>query len=67
MATDNVCPPLGTGSVDFNALHAAAMKGGDLIVAIEDATTRALPGPEIAEVAAELAPAVPAAKTSAKA
>lgn len=36
---DQVCPPLGTGSVDFNALHSAAAKGGDLAAAIEAATT----------------------------
>lgn len=37
--TDSVCPPLGTGSVDFNAVNAAAAKGKDLVAAIADATT----------------------------
>lgn len=33
-------PPLGGGSVDFNAVHDADMKGKDLVEAIENATTR---------------------------
>lgn len=41
------CPPLGTGSVDLNALHDAARKAktnDDLVVAVEKATT-AVPPP----------------------
>lgn len=57
MATETVCPPLGTGSVDFNALHDAAKKGQDLEAALEKATTRALP----AEPEPEAAPPAPAA------
>ena len=40
-----ICPPLGTGSVDMNALHDAAKKlektskGGDLTDALAAATT----------------------------
>lgn len=43
------CPPLGTGSVDLNALHDAARKAktnDDLVVAVEKATTAALPPAE---------------------
>lgn len=40
------CPPLGTGSVDFDALHKAAMKGEDLVKAVEAATTRVEPPAE---------------------
>jgi hypothetical protein len=43
MAADQSCPPLGTGSVDMNALHDAAIKGEDLDKALEDATTRVEP------------------------
>lgn len=32
-----VCPPLGTGSVDFNALNEAARKGKNLVEALEEA------------------------------
>lgn len=45
MATESVCPPLGTGSVDLNALHQAAMKKQDLEVALVEATTRVEPEP----------------------
>ncbi|MCW1985595.1 UNVERIFIED_ORG: hypothetical protein M2348_001327 [Sphingomonas sp. R1F5B] len=37
---DSVCPPLGTGSVDMNALSDAARKNKDLDVALAAATTR---------------------------
>lgn len=40
------CPPLGTGSVDFDALHKAAVKGEDLAKAAEAATTRVAPPAE---------------------
>lgn len=43
MADEAVCPPFGTGSVDFNAVHDAARKGKDLVAAIEAATTRVAP------------------------
>ena len=62
---DEVCPPFGTGSVDFNAVHQAAMKGKNLEDAIAKATTG---GPPLAdapaaapEPAPEPAPASPAA------
>jgi hypothetical protein len=38
-----ICPPLGTGSVDFDALNAAAKKAksqDDLAKAVETATAR---------------------------
>lgn len=41
--TDPVCPPLGTGSVDFNALHDAATNGENLVEAIAQATTKEEP------------------------
>lgn len=44
--TGLTCPPLGTGSVDMNALHEAAKKAktqDDLIAAAEKATTRVEP------------------------
>lgn len=63
MATESVCPPLGTGSVDLNALHQAAMKKQDLEVALAEATTRVEPEPE----AAIPAPEEPAKDTPAKA
>jgi len=37
---DSVCPPLGTGSVDMNALSDAARKNKDLDAALVAATTR---------------------------
>ena len=40
---EETCPPLGTGSVDMNALHDAAHRGADLDKAIEAATTRVEP------------------------
>lgn len=43
---DQVCPPLGTGSVDFNAVHEAAKNGDDLVIAIQEATTG---GPALTE------------------
>ena len=43
---DQSCPPLGTGSVDFNALHEAAAEGRDLSEALVAATTGAEPLPE---------------------
>lgn len=33
-----ICPPLGTGSVDFDALNAAAKQGDDLSEALKAAT-----------------------------
>lgn len=36
---DQVCPPLGTGSVDLNELHKAAKAGDDLEQALASATT----------------------------
>jgi len=36
---ETICPPFGTGSLDFNKLHAAAEKGKPLEKAIEQATT----------------------------
>lgn len=65
---DATCPPLGTGSVDFNALHAAALAGADLSAAIEQATTKIEPAPEsAAEAEAEQAPAPAKAVKAAKA
>lgn len=43
MAAELTCPPLGTGSVDFDALNAAAKKAksqDDLNKAVETATVR---------------------------
>lgn len=51
---DSVCPPLGTGSVDMNALNDAARKNKDLDAALAAATTR-VEAP--AEDAASTAPA----------
>lgn len=63
MATESVCPPLGTGSVDLNVLHQAAMKNKDLEQALVEATTRVEPEPEPAPPA----PEAPAKDTPAKA
>lgn len=35
---NQICPPLGTGSVDFDALHVAAKHGHDLTEALKAAT-----------------------------
>lgn len=43
MTETRKCPPLGTGSVDFGALHAADARNEDLVEAIEEATTYVLP------------------------
>lgn len=51
---EQICPPLGTGSVDMNALHEAARKNRPLDAALESATTRVLPE-------ANLEPSPPAA------
>lgn len=57
------CPPLGTGSIDMNALHDAAVKlekrgkGGDLTDALEAATTVVEPTKEELAAAADLEPA----------
>lgn len=64
MATESVCPPLGTGSVDFNALHDAAKKKMDLSAALQDATTRVLAEAE-APPPAPTAPAAPEAPAKA--
>lgn len=43
MAAELTCPPFGTGSVDFDALNAAAKKAktqDDLTKAVETATVR---------------------------
>ena len=56
MATQE-CPPLGTGSVDFDKLHKAAMKGGDLTKAVAEATTKVEPPAEPAPEAKDDAPA----------
>ncbi|MXP24813.1 hypothetical protein GRI39_01970 [Altererythrobacter indicus] len=37
---ENICPPLGSGSVDARALHEAACKGENLTEAVASATTR---------------------------
>lgn len=37
------CPPLGAGSVEFNAVHAAARQNHDLEKAIADAKTLNVP------------------------
>lgn len=51
-----ICPPLGSGSIDMNALHDAAKalekKGAkadpdEFATAIEAATTKVLPEPEL--------------------
>lgn len=60
---EQVCPPLGTGSVDMNALHEAAKKNKDLAVALEAATTRVLPTQGVAEAA----PPAPAPEAPAQA
>lgn len=58
-----ICPPLGTGSVDMNALHDAAKKlerggkGGDLTEAMAAATTVVEAPPEDAAPAADPSPA----------
>ena len=58
-----ICPPLGTGSVDMNALHDAAKKmektskGGDLTEALAAATTVVEPTKEELAAAADLEPA----------
>lgn len=58
-----ICPPLGTGSIDMNALHDAAKKlektskGGDLTEALAAATTVVEPPADAPEPAAEPAPA----------
>lgn len=72
---DTTCPPLGTGSVDFNALHQAAVAGEDLGAALAQATTRPEPNPEpepepessaeAAQEAEQAAPPSKAVKTSA--
>lgn len=54
------CPPLGTGSVDFNALNDAAKKAkteDDLAAALEKATTRVAAEPEPAPAPAAAEPA----------
>lgn len=43
MAEERKLPPIGTGSVDLAALHAADAKGHDLDKAIADATTPVSP------------------------
>jgi len=58
------CPPLGTGSVDMNALHEAAMKGNDLARALEKATTRPEPSKPEATAAPKRARAASDAETS---
>ena len=45
MATSE-CPPLGTGSVDFDALHKAALEGKDMVKAAKAVTTRVEPPAE---------------------
>jgi hypothetical protein len=63
--TEQTCPPLPSGSVDFAALHAAAMKGADLnaaIVAANGGTTELTPAP----VPVVEAPAVEAAAPATK-
>lgn len=52
--TDKVCPPLGTGSVDFNALNDAAAAGDDLKEALAAATTGG--EPEIADSTVPIEP-----------
>lgn len=52
------CPPLGTGSYDFNAINEAAKKGKDMEEAIK-AARHATPKPA-PEPAADIAPAAPA-------
>ena len=37
---NTACPPLPSGSVDFNALHDALMKGEDPAKAVEKATIK---------------------------
>lgn len=57
------CPPLGTGSVDFNALNDAAKKAKtdeDLAAALEKATIRVEPEPEPAPAPAPAPAAEPA-------
>lgn len=57
---DLVCPPFGTGSIDFNAVHDAAKKAktnDDLVVAIEKATTLAVEEPTPAPAPTPVSPA----------
>lgn len=60
---DEVCPPFGTGSVDFNAVHKAALKGSDLTDAIAKATTGGPPAQE-ANAPVDAPASVPAAPAS---
>lgn len=57
MAEDLTCPPLGTGSIDMNALDAALKKKGcDPVKALADATTGGSPVLPDAAPAVEPAP-----------
>lgn len=64
---EQVCPPLGTGSVDFNALHDALDKGKDPVKALADATTGGPPlskAPPAEDKKSAKAPAKPDAGAS---
>ena len=56
------CPPLGTGSIDFDSLHAAAKAGEDLSKAIDQARHK----PDIATRSAAAKTAKPEVKAKAE-
>jgi hypothetical protein len=65
---DSICPLLGSGSVDMNALHDAAKRGSDLDVALAAATTRVEPGdPQPEQAAPAPTPTPPAPSDDAQA
>lgn len=43
MTKDRTCPPMGGGSIDLSAIHAADAKGADLTEAVAAATTSNAP------------------------
>lgn len=45
MTKDRTCPPMGGGSIDLSAIHAADAKGADLTQAIAEATAITSPQP----------------------
>lgn len=45
MTKDRTCPPMGGGSIDLSAIHAADAKGADLAQAIAEATAITSPQP----------------------
>jgi hypothetical protein len=61
MADAKTCPPLPSGSVDFDALHAAAKRGADLEKHLAD--EQASDGPNDEESEADAAPIAPISAT----